>query len=57
MKDKLIIDVLMYIKDNDDKSMSCWWDAYKTELRFFILIFSLQRQFTLIDLDRDWIGS
>ncbi len=57
MKDKLIIDVLMYIKDNDDKSMSCWWDAYKTELRFFILIFSLQRQFTLIDLDRDWIES
>jgi len=47
----------MYIEDNDDKLASCWWGAHKTELRFFIFIFSLQRWFALIDIDRDWIES
>ncbi len=47
----------MYTEDNDNKLASWWWGAHKTELRFFIFIFSLQKWFALIDLDRDWIES
>ena len=48
---------LMHSENNDNTSTSCQWSVCETELRFSTWIFSLQRRFALIDLDRDWIES
>jgi len=44
-------------ENNNNTLTSHQWSVCRVELRFFTWVFSLQRHFILIDIDRNWIES